>query len=101
MTSSRRAVYIRVSKTSGMAELRTVGPVPMTCAVNPGSPGGSGCRSKGVEIVIHLRHPVAGEEMLILPRDRSLKAHHGIDPRGKLCLDRGTPGPRSSGCRNR
>ena len=42
MTSSRRAVYMRVSKTSGMAELRTVGPVPITCAVSPGSPGGSG-----------------------------------------------------------
>ena len=36
---------------------------------------------------MHLRHPVAGEKVLVLPRDRPLKAHHGIHPRGKLSLD--------------
>src|SRR5437870_3906656 len=40
MKSSRRAPYIRVSNTSDMAEFRTVGPVPMTCAVKPGSADG-------------------------------------------------------------
>ena len=45
-TSSRRAAYISVSNTSGMAEARTVGPVPITWAGNPGPPGGSGCRKR-------------------------------------------------------
>src|SRR5437667_12061092 len=87
MTSSRRAVYIRVSKSSGMAELRTVGPVPMTCAVNPESAVGQRLTQQVVEVVIHLRHPVAGEKVLVLPHNWSLKAHHGIYPRGKLSLD--------------
>src|SRR5207247_2746410 len=42
---------------------------------------------QGREIAIHLRHPVAREKILILPRNRPLKTHHRIYPWSKLCLD--------------
>jgi hypothetical protein len=42
---------------------------------------------QGREIAIHLRHPVAREKILILPRNRPLKTHECIYPWGKPCLD--------------
>ena len=47
---------------------------------------GSGLAQEFVEIFIHVGHPVAREQELVLARDRALEAHHGVHPRGVLRL---------------
>ena len=39
------------------------------------------------EVLVHLGHPVGGEQVLVLPGDRTLEPHHRIHPRGVLRLD--------------
>ena len=59
----------------------------ITCAVKPGSGGSIGSQQDGADVLVAIGHPVGGEQVLVLPRDRALEAHHGVDPGGVLRLD--------------
>ena len=61
--------------------------MPITCAVRPAFADGSGSPQQVGDVFVHLRHPVAGEQVLVLPRDRPFEPHHRIDPRSILRLD--------------
>ena len=39
------------------------------------------------DVFVNLCHPVADEQMLVLPGNRTDETNHGINPRGVFCLD--------------
>ena len=71
-----------------MAEERTVGPVPITCAgMLSEAPVGCGAVQQVGDVLVDAGHPVAGEQDLVLPRDRTLEADHRVDPGREARLD--------------
>ena len=62
-------------------------PVAITCAGKP-SPIAERLVEERREVLLDVAHPVGGEDVLVLPHDRALEAHHRVDPGGEARLDR-------------